>query len=42
MAERGGEGGCGPVGATGKLGRGGAGSPEVCHGTHHHQLCLGT
>ena len=20
----------------------GAGSPEVCHGTHHHKLCMGT
>ena len=42
MAERGGEGGWGPVRATWKLGRGAAGSPEVCHGTHHQQLCLGT
>ena len=42
MAERGGEGGWGPVRATWKLGRDAAGSPEVCHGTHHQQLCLGT
>ena len=22
--------------------QGGAGSPEVCHATHHHKLCMGT